>query len=114
MQHGMHLCLDEFLSWLSFHEHEYVGSPGSYFSSPLALYLSQRDGRVYGVDGDRFGPALLDVCQWRYLPLWARRFTNWSECRSFTPITGGEAFHILATIEQYYGRQNNGMYSSSR
>src|SRR5713226_3160592 len=73
------LCLDAFAAWLIGHENEIVGSPKRCFQSPLACWLSETTGHVYGVDGDKFGRALWEYCYWRQLPRWAHLFSAWLE-----------------------------------
>ncbi len=60
-------------------------------------------GRLYGVEGNAYGPIALDERHWQRLPLWARLFHNFTERYMFLrPVTGAEAFQVLAVIEQQY------------
>lgn len=67
----MHLAdsdLDSFCSWLCEHEHEVVGRSGMTYHCPLALWLSERSGHTYGVDGRVYGRASCAYHCWRLLP----------------------------------------------
>jgi hypothetical protein len=45
------ISLEAFCAWLCAHEHEVVGRSGTWFQGPLARWLSDLLGGVYGVDG---------------------------------------------------------------
>jgi hypothetical protein len=92
--------LDEFVSWVCLHEGgEEVGHVGTWYDSPLARYLSERTGHLYGVDSQRYGCALTDYQCWHVLPCWAERFTCWVESCSRRPVMGYEVLEVLACIE---------------
>ncbi|MGB8345413.1 MAG: hypothetical protein WCD86_11045 [Ktedonobacteraceae bacterium] len=93
--------VDGFCSWLAMHEQDVVGRPGMCFQAPLARWLSERSGHVYGVNGDRYGCASSDWCGWRLLPRWAQALVASSE-RVFPPreVTGSEVFDMLASLER--------------
>ena len=94
---------DAFCSWLVEREAAIVGRPGIGYSDPLSEFLSFCAGRLYGVEGNVYGPAALDDCYWRRLPLWAKLFLGFTERYMFLrPITGAEAFQVLAEIERQY------------
>lgn len=96
---GLDLELEQFLTWLCERESEGVGCPGAYFRSPLAYWLADLTGMVYGVDGAFYGRASSDPRSWRRLPEWAQRFVRWTEKYAMCPMTGGEVFSVLAEIE---------------
>lgn len=100
MHHPLDISLDAFCAWLCLREHEVVGRPGTCFHSPLALWLSDLFGHVYGVDGNVYGRALHDHCVWRVLPRWAVVFAVRAEARSAHVLTGQEAFALLVDVEQ--------------
>ena len=93
------LSLDEFCTWLCAHEHEIVGHPTSFYHSPLARWLSESFGHVYGVDGAWFGRAFQEARCWCLLPRWAVLFASWLERVSSLPVTGLEALDVLARVE---------------
>lgn len=91
--------VDVFCSWLCEHEHDVVGEPGIWFHTPLALWLSEVTGRVYGVDNGTYGPPSWDVCRWLPLPRWAVLFTNKIEQSIGRAVIGAEALEVLAMVE---------------
>jgi len=92
--------LEAFVSWLCLHDgNEVVGYVGTWFDSPLARYLSEVTGHLYGVDGFRYGYALHDERCWLVLPCWAERFSCWIESCPRRPVTGYEVLDVLAQIE---------------
>lgn len=93
------ISLDEFVSWLCLHEDEVIGLSGKCFDAPLARWLSEMTGHVFGVDGKWYGRASSESCRWRLLPLWAEVFCVWTESRAYRPITGIEALEVLAHVE---------------
>jgi hypothetical protein len=93
------LGLETFAAWLAIREHEVVGLPHLCFQSPLACWLSEMTGHLYGVDDGKFGWALWDYCYWRSLPRWARLFSCWLEARQAEVVTGQDAFCVLADVE---------------
>lgn len=92
--------VDGFCSWLALHERDVVGQPGMCFQAPLARWLSERSGHVYGVDGDRYGCASSDWCGWRLLPRWALVLTASIERVFPREVTGSEVFEVLADLER--------------
>jgi hypothetical protein len=98
-----HFSFDDFCTWLCEHEAAVVGRPGIGYNDPLSEWLSCRLGRVYGVDGKRYGPARLDPHAWRFLPLWCQLFIVFTERYMFArPLTGVQVFNALAQLEQQY------------
>jgi hypothetical protein len=98
----MHLTdsdLDSFCTWLCQREHEIVGRPGMVYHCPLAQWLSESSGHIYGVDSKMYGRASCAYHCWRLLPRWAEVFVAWSEVMAFRPITGNEALVLLASVE---------------
>jgi hypothetical protein len=91
--------LDAFCQWLCEREHAMVGRPGMIFHCPLALWMSELTGHIYGVDGCRYGRACSAYQRWLVLPRWAEVFVAWSESVAFRPITGAQALTILAGVE---------------
>jgi hypothetical protein len=91
--------LEAFLSWLCLHESEEVGCLGRWYDSPLARYLSEVTGHVFGADGRRYGCASSEYCCWLLLPRWAEVFTSWVESSPYRPVTGYEALEVLACVE---------------
>src|SRR5438876_6825613 len=81
MPHSVNISPEAFCAWLCQREHEVVGHPGTCFHSPLALWLSEEFGHVYGVDGNVYGRALHDCRVWRLLPRWAAAFVARTEAR---------------------------------
>jgi hypothetical protein len=77
------ISLGAFVSWLCLHEHEVIGLAGTCFDDPLARWLSEMTGHVFGVDGKWYG-------RWRLLPRWAEVFCVWMESRAYRPMTGRE------------------------
>lgn len=98
----MEISQEAFCAWLCQHEHEEVGRPGTCFHSPLALWLSELCGHVYGVDGHVYGRALHDYQMWRLLPRWAVAFAARTEARALHVLTGQEAFALLADVERMF------------
>jgi hypothetical protein len=91
---------DAFRKWLLAHAAESVGSPGRCFDAPLARWLSEVSGHVYGVDDKLYGRGCWEYVQWLPLPRWAELFTSWSEGRFFAcSLTGLQALDILARVE---------------
>ena len=70
--------LDSFCTWLCQREHEIVGRPGMVYHCPLAQWLSECAGHIYGVDGRVYGRASCAYHCWRLLPRWAAVFVTWS------------------------------------
>jgi hypothetical protein len=97
------ISLDAFVSWLCLHEDEVIWLSGKCFDAPLARWLSEMTGHVFGVDGKWYGRALSEYCRWRLLPLWAVVFCVWTESRAYRPITGIEALEVLAHVELVVG-----------
>ena len=98
----MHLTdseLDSFCAWLCEREHEIVGRPGMTYHCPLAQWLSECSGHIYGVESRVYGRAACDYHCWRLLPRWAEVFVVWSEVLAFRPVTGGEVLVLLANVE---------------
>jgi hypothetical protein len=91
--------LEAFCSWLCLHEHDVVGYPGTFFRTPLSVWLSEVSGHTYGMDGMFYGRASYDYCSWLLLPRWAEVFTAWMERLALCPITGYQALDILARVE---------------
>ncbi len=91
---------EEFCSWLCAKEQAVFEHPTLCFYSPLALWLLERTGRVYGVDGQRYGCAGWDDCQWLLLPRWAQMFIARLEAVRACVVTGAEAFALLAGVER--------------
>jgi len=90
---------EAFCSWLCLHEDEVVGRPGMCYQSPLAFWLSEVSGHVFGVDGSVYGRATWDYRCWLRLPRWALLFTRRVEAWTLSDITGAEAFAVLAQVE---------------
>lgn len=100
---GKEVCMDAldwdaFCSWLCDRESVVVGLPGMWFHDPLALYLSEVFGRVYGVDGAFYGPACVDPAYWSWLPAWAQRFSSRLQRYALREMTGAEVFAVLADV----------------
>jgi hypothetical protein len=96
----LNLHLDDFLTYLCQHEYEIVGSPRSFYHSPLARWISSYlDDGVYGVDGQWYGRAVYDTRFWRLLPRWAVIFNSLLETVTYLPVTGLEALEVLARVE---------------
>jgi hypothetical protein len=93
------VSLEAFCAWLCAHEHEVVGRSGTWFHGPLAHWLSDLLGGVYGVDGPYYGRACWDAHWWLPLPRWAVLFTTWQDVHDGCPVLGHEAFALLAQVE---------------
>lgn len=91
--------IDRFVSWLCLREHEVVGCLGTWYDSPLARYLSERTGHVFGVDGKRYGRPSSDYRRWLLLPQWAEAFSSLVESCPCRPVTGYETLLLLAHVE---------------
>src|SRR5512135_92015 len=91
--------LDFFCTWRGAREHEIVGRPGMIYHCPLAQWLSERSGHIYGVESRVYGRATCASHCWRLLPRWAEVFVAWSDVLAFRPVTGGEALVLLASVE---------------
>jgi hypothetical protein len=94
------VSLEAFGAWLCTHEHEVVGRSGTWFQGPLARWLSDLLGGVYGVDGPMYGRACWDGCWWLPLPRWAVLFSTWLDARDGRLVLGREAFALLARVEK--------------
>ena len=108
---GMNLLdlgVEAFAAWLAIREHEVVGLPKLCFQSPLARWLSEMTGHLYGVDDGKFGRALSDYCYWRSLPRWAHLFSLWLEGWHSEVVTGQDAFGVLAEVELALRRSPSG------
>jgi hypothetical protein len=70
--------LDSFCTWLCQREHEIVGWPGMVYHCPLAQWLSECSGHIYGVESKVYGRATCAYHCWRLLPRWAEVFVAWS------------------------------------
>ncbi len=93
------VCMEAFCAWLVAHEQEIVGYTGRCFDSPLARWLSDLAGHLYGVEDGRYGRAVWDDCYWRPLPRWAGIFSRWQESPIVEAVTGLQAFRALARVE---------------
>lgn len=92
--------LDAFVTWLVLHEHDTFESCSLSPSFPLALWLSSELGFACGVDHGTYGCLSWDIRDWQHLPRWAIAFVDAVEGRyGYRPITGEQAFDILAHIE---------------
>jgi hypothetical protein len=98
------LSVDAFCAWLCEREHEVVGRAGSCFDCPVARWLSECFGGVYGVDGPVYGRPCWEVWHWRALPRWAVLFTACLERRHGALVLGSEAFVMLAAVEAMAAR----------
>lgn len=96
----MEIDIDAFATWLIFHERDIVGTPGMWFHSPLAVWLSEMYGQIYGVDTQRYGRASLETERWSWLPRWAQHLQSRLACHELHAITGEVAFVALADVEQ--------------
>jgi len=96
---GLEMNVDVFCSWLCERESQVVGHPGKWFDAPLARWLSEMTGHVYGIDGNLYGRASCEYCRWRLLPRWAEVFSLWVESYAHRPVTGYEALDVLARVE---------------
>ncbi len=96
---GLHFDVDAFCSWLCSHEHEVVGYAGKWFDTPLARWLSEMTGYLYGIDDKLYGRATSDSRCWHLLPCWAEVFSVWLESYSYRALTGDEALDVLAQVE---------------
>lgn len=94
------LLLDmlDFGAWLCEREAVIVGQAGTWFHSPLSLYLQDRTGHLYGIDGSVYGLAAGSERCWE-LPCWAKRFYALLERQSTALLTGRDAFEVLALVE---------------
>jgi hypothetical protein len=92
------LDLDDFVTWLIFHENDAIGRAGLTFClSPLSTYLQEKTGRLYRFDGMTYGLASSSV-SW-LLPLWAYRLYCLLERQSPQIIlTGAQTFDLLASL----------------
>jgi hypothetical protein len=91
---------EEFFEWLSFYgDEEVVGVPGRCFDSPLARFLSAKEGMLVGVDDRWYGRALVDARCWRPLPMWARVFEALCENRFGRVLTAYDAVGLLVHVE---------------
>lgn len=92
--------LDDFCGWLCEHEHDEVGRSGIWFHSPLAVWLSEMTGALYGVDGGVYGRACWDEQCWLPLPRWAVVFSSRVEQWMGLTMVGSEALEVLAQVER--------------
>lgn len=96
----MRIDMNEFFDWLAAHRtNDIVGLPGQCFHSPLARFLSAKAGCTVGVDGERYGSALVDTCRWFLLPRWAALFTTLSEKLFGSTLSAYEAVGLLVEVE---------------
>jgi hypothetical protein len=91
------LSPEAFADWLLAHSSETVGQRGRCFAHPLARWLSERSGRLIGVDSaaGTYGPALVSTRRWQPLPAWAVRFAAKVECPYCELLSGEQAFSLL-------------------
>ena len=90
---------EDFCSWLCSQEYMVFVSPASVFSSPLACWLSDLTGHLYGVDDFAYGSALLGERYWKPLPCWAKMLVARLDACAVRPLSGSEVFVILASVE---------------
>jgi len=93
------LSIKKFHVWLSIHATEIVGQAGTCFLSPLAIWISEEAGHLYGTDDLFYGRAATDYSSWQMLPKWAECFNAPLERIAFHPVTGSEALQELAHIK---------------
>jgi hypothetical protein len=91
--------IEQFCVWLCEHEADIVGQASRCFDSPLARWLSETYGHIYGIDEKTYGRASHQWWQWQLLPQWAIAFNHRLERFAFQTITGLDALTILADVE---------------
>lgn len=93
--------LEAFGLWLIEHEGDVFDCTDSHFQCPLARWLTDLGGALYGVDGYTYGAASWDAQHWRELPPWARGFHSRVATRTLfsSHIYGRQAFLMLAEVE---------------
>ncbi len=90
---------EAFCSWLCQHEYRLFERPAGVFDSPLAEWLSELSGHLYGVDGGMYGRACWDYRFWHALPRWALVLMGRLEACPARWLTGSDVFVILAGVE---------------
>jgi len=91
---------EDFATWLCEREIEVVGHAGTRFGSPLVEWLSTLLGTQCCIEDATCGWMLIDSRWiWRTLPTWSIRFQQRMDSAVYRPLTGGEAFTILASVE---------------
>jgi len=88
-----------FCAWLCAQENMVFPAPASIFGSPLACWLSEVTGQLYGVDGEVYGLALCEEAYWKPLPCWAKLLVARLDACVARPLSGFEVFVLLAGVE---------------
>lgn len=91
---------DDFVTWLCERETAISGHAGTRFGSPLVEWLSSLFRSECAIENASCCWMSFD-CRWRWreLPAWSLRFQAKIEGYTFRPLTGLEAFEILASVE---------------
>jgi hypothetical protein len=79
--------MEQFCTWLCEHKTNTVGQAGRCFDAPLARWLSETSGHIYGIDENTYGRATHQWWQWQPLPQWAIAFNQRLEHFNFQVIT---------------------------
>ena len=89
---------EAFGAWLQVHREMTFERPAACFDSPLARWLGEMTGHVYGVDGEKYGRACWEYEQWLPLPWWARSVMARLDGCSFRVLTCSQVMALVAEV----------------
>ena len=89
---------EAFGDWLQVHREMTFERPAACFDSPLARWLGEVTGHVYGVDGEKYGRACWEYEHWLPLPWWARLVMARLEAGSSRMLTCSQVMALVADI----------------
>ena len=72
--------------------------PAACFDSPLARWLGEVTGHVYGVDGEKYGRACWEYEQWLPLAWWARLVMARLEAGSSRMLTCSQVMAFVTEV----------------
>jgi hypothetical protein len=90
---------EAFGAWLQVHREMTFEHPAACFDSPLARWLGEMTGYVYGVDGERYGRACWEYEHWLPLPWWARSVMARLDGCSFRVFTCSQVMALVAEVD---------------
>jgi hypothetical protein len=91
---------EAFGAWLQVHREMTFEWPAACFDSPLARWLGEMTGQVYGVDGEKYGRACWEYEQWLPLPWWARLVMARLEAGSSRMLTCSQVMAFVTEVSR--------------
>ena len=89
---------EAFGAWLQVHREMTFERPAACFDSPLARWLGEVTGHVYGVDGEKYGRACWEYEHWLPLPWWARSVMARLDGCSFRALTCSQVMALVTEV----------------